>query len=67
MAANSSDSISKQKRMMDMAAKTTAREALAWTDEMYGFHPGPGKDMAERMATLFGAGKQKRKAPAPKL
>jgi len=51
MAENSSDSIAKQKRMMDMAAKTTAREALAWTDETYGFHPGAAKDMAERMAT----------------
>jgi enoyl-CoA hydratase len=57
MAENSADSIAKQKRMMDMAAKTTAREALAWTDETYGFHPGAGKDMEERMATLFGAGK----------
>lgn len=31
IAANSTDSVRKQKRMMDMAAKTTAREALAWT------------------------------------
>ena len=58
--------ISKQKRMMDMAAKTTQREALAWTDEMYGFHPGAGKDMKERMASLFGGGKGK-KEEKPKL
>ena len=59
MPENSADSIAKQKRMMDMAAATTSRDALAWTDETYGFHPGAGTDMAERMATLFGAGKQK--------
>ena len=26
---------------------------------MYGFHQGAGKDMAERMTSLFGAGKGK--------
>ena len=65
MAANSADSIAKQKRMMDMGAATTVREALAWTDEVFGFHPGPGRDMQQRMAALFGAaakpGKKKTK------
>jgi enoyl-CoA hydratase len=59
IAANSSDSIAKQKRMMNMGFETTVREALAWTDEVRGFHPGQGRDMKERMAGLF--------KPKPKL
>ena len=46
--------------------QTTQREALAWIDEMYWFHPGAGKDMKERMASLFGGGKGK-KEEKPKL
>ena len=61
MAVNSFDSIRKQKKMMDYGFMSSQREALAWTDEVNGFHPGFAKDMKERMNTLFGAGKNKRK------
>jgi enoyl-CoA hydratase/carnithine racemase len=57
--AKSGDSIQKQKRMMNMGAMTSQRDALAWTDEVYGFHPGMASDMKERMTTLFGKKKAK--------
>merc|ERR1712039_576713 len=57
MAQNSTDSIRKQKRMMDMAYMASGREALAWLDDVRGFHPGHARDMKERMQSLFGAGK----------
>eukprot|EP00747_Dinoflagellata_sp_TGD_P167225 gnl/TRDRNA2_/TRDRNA2_191249_c0_seq1.p1 gnl/TRDRNA2_/TRDRNA2_191249_c0~~gnl/TRDRNA2_/TRDRNA2_191249_c0_seq1.p1 ORF type:complete len:269 (+),score=52.96 gnl/TRDRNA2_/TRDRNA2_191249_c0_seq1:107-913(+) len=59
IAANSTDSIRKQKRMMDTAYMANGREALDWLDPVYGFHPGVGKDMSERMKTHFGAGRGK--------
>ena len=62
MAVNSFDSIRKQKKMMDYGFMSSQREALAWTDEVNGFHPGFAKDMKERMNTLFGAGKNKKKS-----
>jgi enoyl-CoA hydratase len=52
--AKSADSIQKQKRMMNIGFMTSQRDALAWSDEVYGFHPGHGIDRHERMASLFG-------------
>jgi len=59
MADKSTESITKQKKMMDYGFMSNARDALAWTDDVLGFHPGAAKDMGTRMKTLFGAGKSK--------
>lgn len=40
IADKSAESIQKQKRMMNHAYMASGREALSWTDEVHGFHPG---------------------------
>ena len=40
IADKSAESIQKQKHMMNYAFMSSGREALSWTDEVHGFHPG---------------------------